>query len=310
MAEERARSDIERAFPGLVVREIVFLGAGMDSDAYLVNGEWVFRFPRRAEVARALGREIAILPRLAPRLPVAVPCFAYVGRQASTGLLLAGYRFIPGEPLTPGLFHSLAPRDQERVLATLATVLRSVHDFPVAEAAALGVEALSTREWVEESWSRGRTAVLPLLAPRDREALARLIERFLSDARNFAYPSCLLYADFAPEHVLYDLASRSIAGIIDWGDLTIGDPDYDLLYLYQDYGERFIRRLLRHHPHPDPRLLMAKLRVFNACDYLRTIVALRSDPREAHVVREAVESLRASLRGGDGRPPRQWPRDP
>jgi aminoglycoside 2''-phosphotransferase len=296
-SEQRARLEIERAFPELAVREVAFLGAGVDSAAYLVDGRWVCRFPKRAEVARALEREVALLPKLTG-LPVATPRFEYVGRQAATGLLFAGYPFIPGEPLTRELFDSLARADQERVLATLATFLRGVHGFPVAEAAAAGVEELSTRAWVESSWAAGRTTVLPLLALGDGLALTRLIERFLADERSFAYTPCLLYADFAAEHVLFDRAAGAIAGIIDWGDLAIGDPEYDLLYPYQDYGEDFVRRLLTHHPHEHPERLMEKLRVFNACDQIRDVVAARRDRSADEAVREAARALGEPLRQG------------
>jgi aminoglycoside 2''-phosphotransferase len=291
VSEQRARFEIERAFPELAVRDVAFLGAGVDSEAYLVDDAWVFRFPMRAEVSRALGREVALLPKLAGLLPVATPRFAYIGQQATTGLLFVGYPLIHGEPLTPELFGSLAYADQEQVLVTLAAFLRGVHGFSVADAAASGVEELSTREWVGTVWSDGRSDALALLAAGDQLALTRLIERFLGDERNFAYTPCLLYADFAPEHVLYDRAARAISGIIDWGDLTIGDPDYDLLYLYQDYGGDFVRRLLAHHPHPEPARLMDKLRVFNACDHLRDVLAARRDPSAGDALQEATSAL-------------------
>jgi aminoglycoside 2''-phosphotransferase len=160
------------------------------------------------------------------------------------------------------------------------------------------VEELSTREWVEVCWSQGRAELLPLLAPRDGLALAHLIERFLADERNFAYTPCLLYADFAPEHVLYDRAAKAVTGIIGWGDLTIGDPDYDLRYLYQDYGEDFVRRLLAHHPHAEPARLLAKLRVFNVCDHIQTIAASRRNRSEGHAVHEAARALSELLHQG------------
>jgi aminoglycoside 2''-phosphotransferase len=152
------------------------------------------------------------------------------------------------------------------------------------------VEELSTREWVATCWARGQAAVLPLLAGEDGLALARTIERFLADAGNFAYVPCLLYADFAPEHVLYDAARTAITGLIDWGDLAIGDPDFDLLYLYQDYGEAFVLRLLAHYPHAEPDRLLEQLRVFNACDYVNTIAACRQGRSAASLSEEARES--------------------
>lgn len=291
MAEQQARNEIERAFPDLPVRDVVFLGAGMDSDAYLVNDEWVFRFPKRDTVTRALSREVALLPRLAGCLPVAIPRFSYIGPQSDNGPLFVGYRLIQGEPLTPALFDSLTQPDQERVLATLAAFLRGVHGFPVADAAAAGVVEFSTREWVGACWSRGQARVLPLLSPRDGAALAGLIERFLADERNVANSPRLLYVDFAPEHILFSPDERHIVGVIDWGDLAIGDPDYDLLYLRQDYGESFVRRLLGHYPHPEPARLFEKLQVFDACDHVNTIVDSRRDLAERDTIHEAVIAL-------------------
>jgi aminoglycoside 2''-phosphotransferase len=291
ISARRARAEIARAFPGLPLRDLSFLGAGVDSDAYLVDEQWVFRFPKRAAVARALGREVALLPKLAPLLPVAAPRFDYVGRQAGRGRLFAGYRLIPGEPLTSELYRSLSHPDQERALAALAALLRAVHAFPVADAVSAGVEALSTRRWVGSGWSGRRARVLPLLAPRDGAALTSLIERFLADARSFAEPPRLLHADLSPEHILYDADAGNVVGVIDWGDLAIGDPDFDLMYLRQDYGEDFVRRLLDHYPHPEPARLLEKLRVFDACDHLRTIAAAGRDPAERAAADEALAAL-------------------
>ena len=137
--------------------------------------------------------------------------------------------------------------------------------------------------------------MLPLLAPPEGAALVRLIEGFLGDAQNFAYTSSLLYAD-SPEHVLYDADARRIVGIIDWGDLATGDPDFDLLYLRQDYGEAFVARLLDHYAHPDPARLFEKLRVFDACDQINTIVE-RGSVADEDSVYEATAALRAILTG-------------
>ena len=278
MSVERARSDITRALPPIRVDDIRLLGAGVDSDAYLVNGEWVFRFPKREAASMALAREIALLPNLAERLPVQVPYFEYVGEQAEGELLFVGYRLIPGKPLTPELFEALSHEAQERVLATLAEFLEIVHAFPIADAQMAGVEHLSTRKLVADLWKRVRSEVLAQLSPADGRAVSSLIEQFLNDPYNFSNAPRLLYADFAPEHILYDRDADEISGIIDWGDMAIGDPDYDLTYLYQDYGAAFVERLLVHLTHAEPARLFQKLRVFNAYDYLSDLAILPDSP--------------------------------
>ena len=55
------------------------LGAGWDNTAYLVNDTWVFRFPRRSIAVELLRNEAALLPALAPRLPLPIPQPCYLG---------------------------------------------------------------------------------------------------------------------------------------------------------------------------------------------------------------------------------------
>ena len=52
-----------------------------------------------------------------------------------------------------------------------------------------------------------------------------------------------------------------------------------------------MRRLLGHYPHPEPARLFEKLRVFDACDQVNTIVASRRDPAERAAIHEAVTAL-------------------
>src|SRR5207253_8650489 len=76
-------------------RTIVEIDDGYDFKVAIVDDEWVFRFPRRPGVEEALKLEIAILPALAPALPVDVPSFEHVSGDP----LFVGYRLIRGDPL-------------------------------------------------------------------------------------------------------------------------------------------------------------------------------------------------------------------
>src|SRR5262249_48726367 len=143
-----------------------------------------------------------------------------------------------------------------------------------------GVEAFSTRQWVASSWTEGQEQVLPLLSASEGASLTRLFSSFLDDPHNEDATPCVLYGDFAPEHLLYDRQQHELVGVIDWGDIAIGDSDYDLLYLRQDYGEAFVQRLLTHYPHVEPDHLLHKLRVFDACDHIGTIIASSEDAED------------------------------
>src|SRR6185503_3631143 len=86
----------------------------------------------------------------------------------------------------------------------------------------------------------------------------------------FANAPHVLHADLSAEHVLWD--GQSVTGILDWGDVCLGDPDYDFSYLYQDFGEDFVREMAREYGHPDPDRLVSKSRYFSIVDEIGTIV--------------------------------------
>ena len=52
---------------------------GWDYTIWLVDEDWAFRFPRREIAVPGVRIEIAVLPRIAPRLPLPVPAAELVG---------------------------------------------------------------------------------------------------------------------------------------------------------------------------------------------------------------------------------------
>jgi hypothetical protein len=98
--EEAAAARIIRAqFPDLGARQVRYLGEGCDSVAVDVGGRWVFKFPKRADVAAELRREMRVLPILANSAPLAIPDFRFTGEpSADFPFHFGGYAKIPGAP--------------------------------------------------------------------------------------------------------------------------------------------------------------------------------------------------------------------
>jgi hypothetical protein len=79
--EELVRRLLAR-FPELDVRSLRMLAEGWDNSIWVVDERYAFRFPRRAIAIPGVEREIAVLPRLAPLLPLPVPRPVFVGGPA------------------------------------------------------------------------------------------------------------------------------------------------------------------------------------------------------------------------------------
>ncbi len=182
---------------------------GYDFEVAIVDGEWVFRFPRRPGVEEALELEIAELPALASALPVDVPSFEYVSRDP----LFVGYRLIRGKPLVD--------EDADGVRA----FLEALHalDSP-------GLRLPVDRpDWVgayRDQCAEFERLVVPFL-DKDRRARAR---RLFDDAETLVdFEPALLHADLGPEHLL--VREGRLVGVIDWGDMRMGDPALDYAWL-------------------------------------------------------------------------------
>jgi aminoglycoside 2''-phosphotransferase len=242
LSEEQYKAVINEKFPDWTVDNLEYMGEGWESVAYRVNGEYIFRFPKREYVGKCLKLEINLLPELAPMLEVAVPNFEFVSTTPSTHFPypFVGYKLLEGrsdEEWEDELF--AAEWWQKPVLDFIHTM----HSFPLERARELGAEnmnpvAKATGANVPEpkSWRQGLTQfyelilqkAFPELTAQTKLRAYRRFEDFLKDDRNFEYEPVLLHADLSEDHILLDEKNKRVVGIIDFGDVAIGDPAYDV----------------------------------------------------------------------------------
>jgi len=100
--------------------------AGWDSRAFVIDGRWLDREPRRPAVAARLMAETTLLPWLAPQLPLQVP----VPHVAVRAPLRVRHRLVPGHG---------TPRPTIRQAVGLAEFLLELHGVDVDEAIDHGV---------------------------------------------------------------------------------------------------------------------------------------------------------------------------
>ena len=79
-------------------------------------------------------------------------------------------------------------------------------------------------------------------------------------------------------------------------DARLQDPDYELQWLYADFGERFLQTYLAVNPHPCPDRLRRKLRFFDRASTLDdALIGFRRN--EPDVVEIALAQLREQASG-------------
>jgi aminoglycoside phosphotransferase (APT) family kinase protein len=263
---EAAAALIAGGFPELDGAPVEPLATGWDNTVFLVGGEWVFRFPRRRIAVPGIEREIAVLPVLAPRLPlpVPVPCFA-AEPSAAFPWPFWGARMIPGSELA-----EVRPSDEERVplAARIGAFLRALHEPALAADAGAGA-ALPI-----DPLGRANPARRASLTNRRLEALTGLgvwepdqaVTGFLADAAGWSAPAgdpVLVHGDLHVRHLLLDPGGRA-AGVIDWGDVCLADPAVDLSIAYAGFdGAARAALLAEYGPVPPDRSRAARVLALN-----------------------------------------------
>jgi aminoglycoside 2''-phosphotransferase len=259
---------IERENAGLAIRAVTFLGEGWTSRAYLVNDELVFRFPKRAEEWNELQREIRFLSFAADRLPLAVPRYvqALPGSSAATHGY-AAYRYVHGSALQ---IRGLTPRGQEAAAEAIAGFMKALHGLEPPDEIADLLPRDELNELATSFLQAAEREILPGLEPPQAARLRRELEAVLREPESFTFLPAVLHADLGPEHVL--VKDGSISGVIDFGDVSWGDRDYDLMYLFLGAGGAFFEQVARRYGHPDLGSLRRRVRYYALLDQLDTIL--------------------------------------
>jgi aminoglycoside 2''-phosphotransferase len=235
------RAAIGEHFPSVRISTLDYLSEGWESVACLVNGDLVFLFPKREMAEHYLRTEIRLLPELATHLPLPIPRFDYVADPPGQHVPFAfvGYELLAGTSF---------PDWPEKVLQAewwkppVGAFLTALHAFPVSRARELSVRPISQtaklagraatpanwRETLSDFYELSRQHAFPKLSAELQGKLARSFERFLTEERHFAFEPVLVHADLQQDHILLKIAEQQVSGIIDFGDVGIGDPAMDV----------------------------------------------------------------------------------
>jgi aminoglycoside 2''-phosphotransferase len=299
-----ARRIVSACLPELPLRGVRRLGAGWDSDAFLVDGgeagPLVFRFPRRAPVAEALERALRLLPELGPTLPAPVPRFTHVVRGcAAAPFPFAGYPLLPGRTL---MGTRLSAAKLRRLSVDLGRFLAALHRFPVARAESLGVPLASVaggRDQLAAFLALARARVTPLLSEPERARFAHWLAS-LDRPAQFAFTPVLLHGDLYDDQILVDPATGRLTGVIDFDDAALGDPALDFAGLLRNLGEPFAREAVRAYgaDEEEAEQILHRAAVYVAIAPLHEILYGLQIADRQHI-EEGLRELRTTLRALD-----------
>ncbi|MDA0567522.1 aminoglycoside phosphotransferase family protein [Streptomonospora sp. S1-112] len=217
LSRELVRALLSDQHPDLADLGIEVLAHGWDNLVCRLGRDHVVRLPRRAASAGLVVNEQRWLPGIAPHLPLPVPVPARTGRPGR------GYPwawsvlpFLPGE-----IAARTPPADPGEAARSLGRFLAALHQPAPADAPLNPVRGIPL-----SGRAAGVTAQLEHVAdPHAREAARRAWERAAA-APGWDGPPVWLHGDLHPANILVERGR--VGAVIDFGDITAGDPATDL----------------------------------------------------------------------------------
>lgn len=215
------------------------LGSGFDSVAVETDTGLVFRVGTTTDAARSYAMEHRLLPHLRAHVDVPIPEPRwYCAPDATFPHAAIGYPKIAGEILTP---EDAGDRDLRPLAEDCAEFLLSLHRIPVEEA----------RSWGADVWDADlpqlRSVVMPLMREWFDDAGYRVLDAWwdgvVSDDVMPSFTPMLRHCDLWYENLLVAGNPPRLAGVLDFGDTSIGDPAREFAAL-QYMGDDFMAHAL------------------------------------------------------------------
>lgn len=214
---ELVRRLLGEQHPDIAGLDIAVLANGWDNLVCRLGDGYLVRLPRRAAAAELVAHEHRWLPVLAPRLPLPVPAPVRVGRPG------CGYPWSWSVvPYLPGRVAAETPPADLGAAATgLGKFLAALHVPAPADA-----PGHTSRGIPLAGRTEGVMAQLGELAGRVDQDAALRVWRAATAVPEWTGPPRWLHGDLHPANVLVD--GGRLSAVIDFGDLTAGDPATDL----------------------------------------------------------------------------------
>ena len=281
-------------FENMKINHIRQLGEGWMSRAYLINHEVVFRFPKEKDGAIDTEKEIKALPNLKKHISLNIPEFIYCGKQDNS-YPFVGYRLLPGEPMDEQLFCSLPSETKNKIAHQIAEFMDQISSFSVEQAKNLNIPEKNFYQYYLETFNEVKEKAFTKINQDMQTYISFRFETYLENKDHFRYSPKLLHADLSMDHLLFDQERQELTGIIDFGDMKIGDPDYEYLYLLEECGEVFTKKVMELRVEENVQDKYEKLSFFLTADNVVLLLeGLKRNNRE--MLEEAVDIIQGEMK--------------
>lgn len=224
-------------YPNISTDRIQIFDNGWDYVVFVIDGQKAVRFPRRPDYAKKLPVEVAFLNNFGNQLPVTVP--QLVLHTDENGPPYVTYNFIPGVKFKKIVSDTFSKEELRRIANQIGGFLDKLHSLPIEKAKKLGIKQVESLKTWRDKLEKIRKTVFPHISKAEQDWSISIFENFFKIVPKAPIPLTVIHADIMPEHIIVNSKAHTLSGIIDFGDVEIGDPAYDFAFLAK-YGKDFL----------------------------------------------------------------------
>lgn len=253
-------------------------------------GRTVVRIARHLEAAAALQRESCVLAVIADALPLPVPRPAYHSPDTCPPYTL--HDELTGEVLTRDSWLAMPRPARARAACDLARFLAALHGIAVADVVNCGLPHLDAAEVSRRVRRGAMESLFSLLDGENRRRLDAALAEWSSPPPGGEPAPVLLHCDIAPGHVLCDPDTGNLTGVIDFGDVAVGDPVRDFIFIYEDFGPELLGDVLSRYARESVPVLLSDVRKWYLLEAAAWTYAMRAAGRDDEVAHGLGEITR------------------
>ncbi|MBI2355818.1 MAG: aminoglycoside phosphotransferase family protein [Candidatus Doudnabacteria bacterium] len=227
-------SKIHKEFPRLKFKTARLVTKGWDHDVLVLDDNFIVRFAKARLYKSSFTREVKFLREFSKISNLKVPNYTFLSKDKSFG----GYEMIKGKELTPQIYNRLSPSQKRKIVRDLAKFVSILHNIPVKKAKQFGFQ--ENEYWTQtlngkQKWFQKEFVpkVGPKLTLKQNDFIKKFIESFYKS--QYSIKPRLGHYDLSHDHII--IKAGAIAGIIDFGDVNIGDPAHEFNGFF-DYDKK------------------------------------------------------------------------
>lgn len=287
IAENRTEQDLlhilQNEIPALEVKSSKLIADSWDNTVLEVNDEYIFRFSKDEEIP--IETEVKVLRYLQGKLSFEIPEILFLGEEYK----YMGYRKIVGKILSIEEVNTniLAQDIKKHIASDAAKFLFELHNaIPVDVARDMGVKEIRTHTFADQ--------ILPTIPdhfPNDQKlvSFARKAVSLYQNMKKDNFPKRVLHWDLHNGNMILD-ENYSLKGVIDFGDVEIGDIHADFHPLYKFDTDIAQMALRAYEQKSNLTLSFERVKVYAWINELSDIVETIGDPTN-HAYQKSMERV-------------------